>query len=247
MNSTLLLTAQIGFFLLTLIFAFLPFKQLKIGIEKTSWPLQKKKRITTGIVIGFFIWIAFVFMWSVSGKMSDFSMVPFNLMPVFLPPLLATIYFLVRKESSDILVNIPMENIIRLQVFRFFVEVLLWVLFVASVAPVQMTFEGRNFDVISGVTAPLVALLVRKQKISNAMIIAWNILCLALLLNILSVAILSMPTPLRVFMNEPANTIVADFPISWLPGFLVPLAYILNFISIKQVLLQSKNAQLVNS
>jgi hypothetical protein len=44
-------------------------------------------------------------------------------------------------------------------------------------------------------------------------------------------------------MNEPANTIVAVFPISWLPGLLVPLAYTLHIFSLKQLLGSSKPAQ----
>jgi hypothetical protein len=55
------------------------------------------------------------------------------------------------------------------------------------------------------------------------------------LLNIVITAILSTPSPWRVFMNEPANYVVTWFPISWLPGFLVPLAYYLHFISLKQM------------
>lgn len=247
MNLSLLLVAQIGFFVLTVVFAILLFRQLKLGIEKTSWELQKKKTVTNIFIIGFVTWMVFVSLWSLSGKMTDFSLFPFNLMPVFLPPMLVLVFFLFRKESSEILIHIPMQNIVRLQVFRFFVEILLWILFVAAVAPVQMTFEGRNFDVISGVTAPLIAWLIVRKKISNTLIVLWNILCLGLLINIVSVAIVSMPTPLRVFMNEPANTIVGDFPVALLPGFLVPLAYMLNLFSVKQVMLQRKNTQLVNA
>lgn len=46
----------------------------------------------------------------------------------------------------------------------------------------------------------------------------------ALLATIVTVAFLSAPTPLRVFMNEPANTIVTTFPYVWLPAFLVQAA-----------------------
>jgi hypothetical protein len=111
----------------------------------------------------------------------------------------------------------------------------LWALFVQNQLPVQMTFEGRNFDVLSGLSAPIIAYLIARQKISATGILIWNVVCLGLLLNILGIAILSMPAPLRVFMNEPANTIVASFPVSWLPGFLVPLAYGLHFFSLRQL------------
>jgi hypothetical protein len=97
-----------------------------------------------------------------------------------------------------------------------------------------MTFEGRNFDVVSGLTAIVIAILVTNKKISPSIVIAWNFLGLALLINIVAIAIMSMPTPFRVFMNEPANTIVTRFPVVWLPALLVPLAYGLHFLSFRQ-------------
>jgi len=58
---------------------------------------------------------------------------------------------------------------------------------------------------------------------------AWNIVGTLLLANILTVAILSAPTPLRVFHNEPANVWIADAPWVWLPSVFV-LAAILGHV-----------------
>jgi len=62
----------------------------------------------------------------------------------------------------------------------------------------------------------------------------YNIGGLLLLVNVLVIAVLSMPTPLRVFHNEPANTLLAYFPYIYLPGVLVPLAYTLHIFSLRQ-------------
>jgi hypothetical protein len=59
---------------------------------------------------------------------------------------------------------------------------------------------------------------------------------LLLLLNILVIAVLSMPSPFRYFLNEPSNVIVAQFPYILLPGVLVPLAYSLHIFSLRQLL-----------
>ena len=58
---------------------------------------------------------------------------------------------------------------------------------------------------------------------------------LALLLNIVGVAMLSVPGPLRVFMNEPANTIIAEWPFVWLPAFVVPVALWSHLLSLRQL------------
>jgi hypothetical protein len=170
--------------------------------------------------------------------MSDFSIFPLNVMPILAVPMIAILAFTFSKAGKEILLQIPVENLIRIQAFRFFVELLLWALYLENQAPVQMTFEGRNFDVLSGISAPIIALLIKKEKISKTGLVIWNLACLGLLINIVATAILSMPTPLRVFMNEPPNTIVTLFPVSWLPTLLVPLAYGLHFLSLRQLYLK---------
>jgi hypothetical protein len=52
------------------------------------------------------------------------------------------------------------------------------------------------------------------------------------------IAILSMPTSFRYFMNEPANTIVAQFPFIYLPGVLVVLAFAFHVFSLRQLVLK---------
>jgi hypothetical protein len=99
-----------------------------------------------------------------------------------------------------------------------------------------MTFEGLNFDVLTGATAPLAAyLLTVRPHWRRPILLAWNVMGLVLLAAIVVISILSLPTPLRVFTNEPANTIVTRFPFIWLPGFLVPLAYTLHFFALKNL------------
>lgn len=230
--------ALIGFPLITVIFYYLLYREFRLALPKTSLTAEQQQKFTRGVLIAFFSWLGFVYIWSRFDIFSNFSLFPFNAAPVILIPLITIVLFTFSKKVKEILPCIPQENIIKLQVFRFYVEVLLWALFSVSLLPVQMTFEGRNFDVITGVTAVLLTTRISGfmllDKMSNALVIAWNILGLALLINIVAIAILSMPTPFRVFMNEPANTIVTEFPISMLPAFLVPLAYMLHLLSIRK-------------
>jgi hypothetical protein len=56
------------------------------------------------------------------------------------------------------------------------------------------------------------------------MVLAWNLLGLALLLNILTIAVLATPVPFRQFTDGPPNLLPSTFPYVWLPSFLVQLA-----------------------
>ena len=121
--------------------------------------------------------------------------------------------------------SLPVERasiaaLIAFQVFRVFVEIFLWMGHRDGFVPIQMTWEGRNLDVLTGLSAPVVAWLA-----SRRWIFVWNLAGLALLLNVVIVAILSMPTPLRAFHNEPSSAFVAGAPYIWLPVFLVQAAW----------------------
>ena len=236
MDLKYLVFTQIGFVLLSLIFVGLFIWEIFNGIGQSAWDEQKKKSVKTRILIGLALWLVAVSIMSITGFLGDFSTLPPRMMIVLVIPLAISLVMTFSGKAKEILSRIPPHRLIRLQVFRLFVEVLLWMLFVDNLFPVQMTFEGRNFDIIAGITGPLVAFLFRNNR---RLMIAWNFVGLALLFNILTIAILSMPLPFRIFFNDPANIIVAEFPIVFLPAFLVPLAYTIHFFSLRQLTIKN--------
>ena len=227
--------ATIGFPAITLIFYGLGLSELKKALQRSSFDESKKKRIFNRVLISLIAWAVFTSAWTLSGMMQNFSKFPLNVMPVFAIPLITSLIITFSKTAKELLPHVEPQTIIRLQSFRIFVELVIWLLFIEQMLPVQMTFEGRNLDVLSGITAVIVAWLVASQKLNKTLLAVWNIACLGLLINILTVAILSMPTPFQYFFNEPMNMAVTKFPYAFLPAFLVPLAYILHFFSLRQL------------
>ena len=234
------LVTQIGFALLTLIFYGLVLSELKKALNKSETSEKKRKRILNWVGGSIAVWLGLISALSIKGFFSNFDSFPPRLIIVLVVPLVTFIWALLISDTTKrLLPYISSKALADLQVFRLFVEILLWMLFIQNILPIQMTFEGRNFDIIAGITGPLVGYLAYSKKtINKQVVLVWNFLCLGLLLNIVGTALLSIPTPFRYFMNEPANTIVAEFPIIWLPAFLVPLAYGLHFLSIRQILNQ---------
>lgn len=229
---------QSGFIILTVVFYYLLLQEIKTALPSTSLPPDRQKRFLNRIIIAVALWAAAVTALSLLGVFGNFDIFPLNVGPFLLIPLLTIIIFTFSKTTREMLLHLHPSRIIRLQVFRVFVEVLIWLLFIQNLLPIQMSFEGRNFDILAGLTAPLIAHLTLQNKLSKTALIIWNIACLGLLINIVSIAILSMPTPFRYFMNDPANTIVTQFPFVFLPTFLVPLAYMLHFLSLRQLMIQ---------
>jgi hypothetical protein len=209
------------------------------SLKRTYWPETKKKRVFYTTVLFTVLWIVLLGVLSARGFFAQFDSVPPKpLLAVVLPIIILTILAFT-KGFTTILSVTPAHWLVFFQSFRIAVELLLWQAYERGLLPVQMTFEGRNFDILAGVLALVAGYVMWKQPgVARTVGIIYNLVGLGLLLNIVIIAILSMPTPFRYFMNEPANTIVAQFPFIYLPGVLVVLAFVFHVFSLRQLLLK---------
>jgi hypothetical protein len=140
-----------------------------------------------------------------------------------------------------------MKILTLLHTIRIPIEVVLFWLFLNKAVPQLMTFEGRNFDLISGITAPLVYYLgFVRGKLGAKTILAWNFICLFILLFTVGNAILSAPFPFQKFAFNQPTIAVLYFPFVWLPGVVVPLVIFSHLVSIR-LLLKEINHKSVSS
>lgn len=117
--------------------------------------------------------------------------------------------------------GLPLALLVGSQAFRIAVELLIHRAAAEGIAPPQMSWEGRNLDVVTGVTALLLGLWLARRPAPAWLVHGWNLLGLALLANVVAVGWLSAPTPLRRFWNEPANVWITRAPWVWLPTVMV--------------------------
>ncbi len=186
---------------------------------------QTINRQTIFTVLGLLMFMGITGILAATGVLLNFSQIP--------PPFgvtmaitfgLTIFLFGFSKWGARLANGLSFQVLMGFQSFRIVVELFLFQLFKADIIPVQMTFAGLNWDILTGIVALIYLLAQTHIKIPKWALIAFNIFGLALVINIVIVAFLSAPFPIRVFMNEPANTIVGYFPFIWLPTFLVPLA-----------------------
>lgn len=153
-----------------------------------------------------------------------------------LPIALVIIALFITKKGRVFIDSLPLANLTYLNVVRIPVEIVLYWLFLYKAIPELMTFEGRNFDIMAGLTAPVIAYwFFTKEKLSKRVLLYWNIICLGLLLNIVGNALLSAPSPLQKFAFEQPNIAVLNFPFSWLPTFVVPVVLFGHLVSIRRL------------
>jgi hypothetical protein len=182
---------------------------------------------------------------SMSGLIDNFDARPPYLMRFLLPHMVfILIVGSVSPYGRRLALGLPIAALVGLQAFRIPVELLLHGLYDEGIAPVQMTYFGRNFDILTGLTAVPVAWLAARGKASRALLTAWNILGLALLCNIVIVALASMPGPLRLFMNEPSAKFITSLPYIFIPTMFVTTALLGHVLLFRRLWVEAQSEKL---
>ncbi len=232
MNDALFLIGQL--IILLLVFGLV--RSLQFGLRFAFHQLKLNPRQIKYILAGIFFWLAIISCMAYLGFFEDFSSWPPRVIFVLAPPMLLSVGLLFSPFFRLLLRTIPPSWLVHIQAFRILMELFLWMGYKGGYVPAQMTFEWLNFDIIAGLTAPLAGLVFFGQRrFRKPEAILWNVSGMILLFNILIIAILSTPSPWRVFHNEPANTFVATFPFILIPGFIVPFAFSMHLFSLYQI------------
>lgn len=196
-------------------------------------------RTSTPYKILFFaipFWLLATGFLATTGFYREISLPPRVLLLGVLPSaLLITCYFIFfRKKFVD---QLSLRYLTLLHVIRVPVELVLLWLFQAGQVPQIMTFEGWNYDILSGITAPIVYFLAfRRDRIKRPLLIVWNLLALGLLANIVTIAVLSFQGPMQRLAFEQPNVGVTYLPFIWLPAIIVPIVLFAHLAALWQLL-----------
>ncbi|HEV8283086.1 MAG TPA: hypothetical protein VGQ09_02185 [Chitinophagaceae bacterium] len=157
-----------------------------------------------------------------------------SLLPIFpmlaAPPSILAVTLLFTKRGKEFIQTINMKMLMMLHFVRVLIELGLFWLSTYKVVPKLLTFEGRNFDILIGLTAPVIYYFgFVKPKLSKSIILAWNVIGLAFLFNVVLNTVLTIP-------NSDSNFALGYFPFFLLPSLIVPLVMFSHLASIKQIL-----------
>jgi hypothetical protein len=130
----------------------------------------------------------------------------------------------------------PLWLLVGLQCFRIGVELFLHQLWIHGLVPRMLTFDGANVDIYIGASALLVAWMSTRGRIGLRVTLAWNLLGLAALANVVVRAVLTAPGPLNLIHAEVPDRMIGTFPFLFIPAFFVPLAVVLHVLSVRAIL-----------
>ena len=199
--------------------------------SKTS--TRKKHFVFVGI------WMLIIGALGYSGFFKNTATLPPRFPILLVIPLLFIIFSFCSKKGQLFIDTLQLKWLTLVHVVRIPVELILYSVFLQGLIPELMTFEGYNFDVLSGITAPLIFYgHFKRNWIGKKGLLIWNVVCFFLLINILVIAILSAQSPLQRLAFDQPNTMVVYFPFVWLPGLIVPIVMFSHLASIRLLLKQ---------
>jgi len=125
------------------------------------------------------------------------------------------------------------KNLIRLNAWRLVGAVFL-VLMLAGQMPALWALPSGIGDVIVGLAAFSVANRLDRPG-GRRLAIIFNLFGLADLVVAIGLGIMTNTGPAQVFHTTPTSELATQFPLALVPTFLVPLAFVLHFVSLWQL------------
>jgi len=165
-------------------------------------------------------WMALTWFAASSGILQQWDRRPPPFLFVILGVVIISLILALGRVGTRLAHYVPLWTLVAIQSFRLPLELAMHALTERGIMPIQMTYTGRNFDIITGATAIVIALLVRAGYAGRGLVLVWNVMGLALLVNVVSVAIASMPL-LKAFGEDRVVTFVTYQPFVWLPAVMV--------------------------
>jgi hypothetical protein len=205
-----------------------------LGLAQAAPRAGLPKTVAATVAAGMTLWLAVTAALAQSGFLSAWTSLPprWPLLPA--AALGAFVLLGQTRTFRRLLPEVPAWQPVALQMFRVGVELAFWRLSMVGLAPVQVTFEGRNFDGLVGLTAPVVAAGIAYGWFGPRMTIAWNLFGLAILANAIRTVATSTPGPLHLNWPGEPFTAIASWPVIWIPALLAPIGIFLHVASIRQ-------------
>lgn len=179
----------------------------------------RARRVMLLVTLGAAAWMAATWTVASRGLLLDFTSTP----PPFAGLVIGVVVLAFAIAFSPLgrrLAALPLWMLVAVHAFRLPLELAMHRLAERGIMPEQMSYSGRNFDIVTGITAIVVAVLAWRGIAGRLLVRWWNVIGLALLANIVTVAIISTPR-FAAFGSNRVNVFVMVTPFVWLPAVLV--------------------------
>lgn len=187
--------------------------------------VRRSGAVPAGLIVGVIGW------WLVSGALAATGVLArFDARPppiaLFMPVCIGLGLGLGLSDvGRRLATTIPLHMLVLVQAFRLPLELAMHAAGVDGIMPMELSFSGYNFDIVTGAGAVVVGVLHWRGIGGRGLVMAWNVVGIAALVTIVAIALLTSPM-IHFFGTDPAhlNTWVSQLPYVWLPAILVATA-----------------------
>jgi len=205
------------------------------------------------VLAGLLVWLSYAGLLGYLGVLKNTTTRPpgvlFLVVPVVLFLVVFVAFVVLSAASARLALAFPLWILLGAQSFRIFVELFLHRLWIDSLVPKMLTFEGANVDIYVAASAALIAWLSTRGRLGLRVALAWNVLGLLSLANVVTRAVLTAPGPFNLIHAEVPNRLMGTFPFLFIPGLFVPLAVVLHLLALRAIVsrLRPPSALFLNS
>lgn len=233
---------EAGHYILLLILVVILYYAFSKACYNAGYDVKRRRKFFTGFIVLMIVWVAYVSIVSASGIIATFSMPPRMPLLIVLPAFTIIGWFYTRKKFKEIIDAFPERLTVYFQSFRIIVEILILGLYYKGIGPEMVTFEGRNFDILIGLSAPIIGYLAyNKKAISSTVVIIWNICGLLMLANIVAIFLtLAFKPGLWGYIETPVSIEFTKLPFIFIAGVFMPIAVFLHIFSLVKINRQKK-------
>ena len=202
-----------------------------------SIAVQAARQHRSRVILALFGWAVLQIIVARSGFYAGAPALPPRFILAVAPPFLVLAGLFSVRAGRTWLGNLDPSALLLLHTVRIPVEAVLHQLYLEGSIPQVMTWEGRNFDLFTGVSALfLYAWSRRSGALPRGLLIVWNVVGLLLVFSVLIHGALSAPSPFQQFVARDGSFALLEVPFVWLPSLIVPIVVIAHAASLLQLL-----------
>jgi hypothetical protein len=160
-------------------------------------------------------WMGLLAVAAASGAVARFDLRPPPMAGAFLGTVVVSLAFALSRSGKRLALGLPLGALVGFQAFRLPLELVMHQAATDGLMPSVMSFNGYNFDILTGICATLVGAWLAVGRPPRGVLVAFNVLGSTLLLVVSTVAVLALPL-FAAFGPEQLNVWVTRFPYIWM-------------------------------
>ena len=205
------------------------------ALKRAAWPEKERAKAFWSVSALLVVWFIAAVGTSLAGWYGGARRLPTIQYALLIPIVVGVLLFWTWPLLRRTLAVVPNEWLVGIQFYRTLGLIFL-ILYAAGRLPALFALPAGLGDFFVGLFAPVVAKAYgHSPERAAGRVRLWNLLGIADLVIAVTTGFLTAPSPFQVASLNHPNTLIALFPLSLIPVYMVPLSILLHFSSLQRL------------